>query len=153
LNGDAKTQPRNPNGTFAGITGSTAPISVNDGVPTIEDGCGKIRLLTLSDLDKRTGAAYRAHSLMRAITEDLGGEDRLATGERQIIQRAALLGALAEDQEARWLLGQPIDTGSLCAIGNAQRRLLEAVGIKRQPKDVTRLSSYLANIPAEEAAP
>jgi hypothetical protein len=126
---------------------------LNGEAPTIEDGSGKVRLLTLSDLDKRTGAAYRAHSLMRAITEDLGGEDRLATGERQIIQRAALLGALAEDQEARWLLGQPIDTGTLCAIGNAQRRLLETVGLKHRPRDVTRLSTYLANTTADEVSP
>jgi len=108
--------------------------------------------MTLADLDRRTGAAFRAHRMVKAITEDLGGESRLSTAEKQVIQRAALLGTLAEDQEARWLLGQPIDTGSLCAIGNAQRRLLEAIGLKRQPKDVTRLSTYLANIPAEEVS-
>jgi hypothetical protein len=72
-------------------------------VPTIEDGKSKVRLFTLSDLDKRTSAARRARELIDAIHSDLGGEDRLATGERQIIQRAALLGSLAEDLEARWL--------------------------------------------------
>jgi hypothetical protein len=62
------------------------------------------------------------------------------------VQRAALLGTLAEDLETRWLLGEAIDCGTLCAVGNAQRRLLEAVGIKRLPRDVTpRLSTYLAN--------
>jgi hypothetical protein len=120
--------------------------------PLIADGSGKLRLMTLADLDRRTGAAYRAHSMVKAIHEDLGGADRLSTGERSLIQRAALLDALAEDLEARWLLGQSIDTGTLCAIANCQRRLLETVGLKRKPRDVTRLSTYLANTTAEEAA-
>jgi hypothetical protein len=131
---------------------------VSDYQPTVvvdKDGHeGKVRLLTLSDLDGRTHAVKRANDLIVAIHEDLGGEDRLATGERQIVQRAALLGVLAEDLESRWLLGQSIDAGTLCAIGNAQRRLLETVGIRRRPKDVTpRLSTYLANTTAEEASP
>ena len=91
--------------------------------PTIEDGRGKVRLLTLSDLDRRTSAARRAHDLIHAIHDDLGGEDRLATGERQIVQRAALLGVMAEDLETRWLGGEWIDPAALCTIGNAQRRL------------------------------
>jgi hypothetical protein len=150
LNGDAKTQPRNPNGTFAG-NGRVAPI-LDGEVPMIEDGAGKIRPLVMSDLDRRTGAAKRARDLVREIHEDLGGEDRLAVATRQIVQRAALLGTLAEDLETRWLLGEQIDSGSLCAVANAQRRLLEAVGIKRVPRDVTpRLSTYLAGAHAEAA--
>jgi hypothetical protein len=139
-------QARNPNGTFAGER-SWSPA----GEATIVDGSGKVRLMTLADLDRRTGAAYRAHTMVKQLHEDLGGEDRLATGERQLIQRAALLGVLAEDLEARWLLGQSIDTGTLCAIGNAQRRLFESVGLRRRPRDVTpKLSTYLANAEVTE---
>ena len=54
----------------------------------------KVRLLTLADLDKRTTAAKRAATLIKRITGDLGGQDQLATGEQQIIQRAAFLGVL-----------------------------------------------------------
>jgi hypothetical protein len=129
-------QPRNHDGTFA---------------PTVIDG-GKVRLMTLADLDRRTGAAYRAHTMVKAIMEDLGGADRLSTGERSLVQRVALLDALAADFETRWLLGQSIDTGTLCAIGNAERRLLESIGLRRRPRDVTRLSTYLANNHAAEEA-
>jgi hypothetical protein len=126
---------------------------MNGEAPTIVDGSGKVRLMTLSDLDRRTGAAKRAHDLMKAIHVDLGGEDRLATGERQLIQRAALLAVLAEDLECRWLLGQSSDIGTLCAIANCQRRLFEVVGLRRVPRDIApRLESYLANAHAEEAA-
>jgi hypothetical protein len=114
------------------------------------------RLLALADEvlrapeNGRDVAAKRAHDLMKAIHVDLGGEDRLATGERQLIQRASLLAVLAEDLEARWLLGQSIDTGTLCAIGNAQRRLFEAVGLRRVARDIApRLSSYLAGAHVE----
>jgi len=126
---------------------------MNGEAPTIVDGSGKVRLMTIADLDRRTGAAKRAHGLIKAIHEDLGGEDRLATGERQIVQRAALLGVLAEDFEARWLLGQAIDTGTLCAIGNAQRRLFESIGLKRVPREIVpSVRDYLEHTETETAA-
>ena len=82
----------------------------------------KFRLLTLAELDKRTSAARRAHDLIDSVTADLGGPDRLATGERQIVQRAAMIGTMAEDIEARWLLGEPVDATVLCTFANAQRK-------------------------------
>jgi hypothetical protein len=68
---------------------------------------------------------------------DAGGSDRLSTGERQIIQRAAITGAVLEDIEARWLEGEPLDAALYATLGNAQRRLLETVGLRRVPRDVT----------------
>ena len=97
----------------------------------------KFRLLTLAELDKRTSAARRAHDLIDSVTADLGGPDRLATGERQIVQRAAMIGTMAEDIEARWLLGEPVDATVLCTLANAQRRLFESVGLSRRPREVT----------------
>ena len=97
----------------------------------------KVRLLTLADLDHRTTAARRAHDLIESIHTDLGGVDRLATGEQQIVQRAALIGTMAEDVEARWLAGQSVDPNILCVLANAQRRLFEALGLSRRSKNVT----------------
>ena len=90
--------------------------------------------------------------LIEAIHADLGGVDRLATGERQIVQRAALLGTMAEDAEARWLAGQPIDPNVLCVLANAQRRLFETLGLSRRSKDVTpSVAQYIANIEKADA--
>lgn len=51
---------------------------------------------------------------------------------------------MAEDLEARWLGGQEIDPNTLCVIANCQRRLLEAVGLKRVSRDITpTLAAYL----------
>jgi len=108
---------------------------------------GKVRLLTLGDLDKRTAAAKRARDLIKKVINDLGGQEQLATGECQIVQRAVLLGVMAEDIETRWLAGEDADPGLLATIANAQRRLLEAVGLQRRAKDVTpSVAAYIDHI-------
>jgi hypothetical protein len=91
----------------------------------------------LADLDGRSTAYRRTCELIAAVEADLGGADRLSTGERQIVQRAALTGALAEDLEARWLAGEDIDPGAYSALANSKRRLFEAIGLQRRAKDVT----------------
>jgi hypothetical protein len=105
----------------------------------------KVRLLTLADLDGRTHAAKRARELIDAIHADLGGVDQLATGEQQIVQRASLLGCMAEDLEAKWLTGVSIDPAMLATLANAQRRLFESLGLQRRARDTTpTLAQYLA---------
>lgn len=106
---------------------------------------GKLRLLTLADLDSRTRAARQARELMDSIETDLGGSERLSAAERQIVQRAAVTGALLESMEAHWLSGDGIDLQAYLPAANAQRRLLESLGLQRRTKDVTpSLSEYLS---------
>src|SRR6516164_5413419 len=108
------------------------------------NGGGKVRLLSLHDIDRRTRAYERTVSLIEAIEDESGGHDQLTTGQRQIIQRIALTCALAEHLEARWLSGEEIDPAVYCTIANAQKRLLELVGLRRLPRDVTpSLTDYL----------
>ena len=111
----------------------------------------KVRLLSLHDLDRRTAAYQRTVALIDAIEADAGGHDQLTTGQRQIIQRIALTCALAEHLEARWLSGEEIDPVLYCTLANAQKRLLESVGLRRVPRDVTpSLTDYLRS---RDAAP
>ena len=79
------------------------PVKEPDAAPK---GGGKTRLLSLADIDRRTVAYRKTNDLINSIEGDLGGADRLSTAERQIIQRAALTGALLEDLEAKWLAGE-----------------------------------------------
>ena len=104
----------------------------------------KARLLSLDHLDGRTKAAQSLHTAISAIEADLGGADHLAAGERQLVRRAALAGVMCEDLGARWLLGEPVDPALYATLANAERSLLETIGLKRQPRDVT---------PAVEGAP
>ena len=108
----------------------------------VQDG-KKVRLLTLSDLDLRTTAARRAHELIDSVHADLGGVDHLATGEQQLVQRACMIATMAEDIEAKWLLGESIDAAMLCTLSNAQRRLFETIGFRRARDVSPDLQTYL----------
>jgi hypothetical protein len=101
--------------------------------------------LTLGDLDRRTAAYRETRKLIDEIEGDLGGGDRLSTGERQLVQRAAVLGAVLTDTESRWIEGEPVDLTGYCTIVNAQRRVLETIGLRRRSKDVTPTLTDIAN--------
>lgn len=108
------------------------------------DTAGKVRLRSLNDLDGRTGAAKRTRALIAAIESDLGGADRLSAGEREIAQRAALVGAVLEDAETAWLSGQPLDIAAYTTLANTQSRLLKLLGLQRRPRDATpALAAYI----------
>lgn len=121
---------------------------------------GKARLLSLSDLDRRTGAYKKTAETISAVEGDCGGADMLSTAERAIIRRAALAGAMLEDLGARWLSGEPIDPGLFATLSNSERRLYESIGLRRRTRDVTptlgdylRAAAPLATAPRESAKP
>jgi hypothetical protein len=97
----------------------------------------KARLLTLDSLDRRTAAYRETRQLIDDIEADLGGRDALSAASRQLVQHAAVLGAMLIDSEARYVSGEPVDPMSLCTLINAQRRVLETVGLQRRARDVT----------------
>ena len=95
----------------------------------------KAKLLTLDDVDGRTLAAKNARALVAAIQNDVGQD--LSAAERELAQRAGTLAAWLADCEARWISGQPFDVGVYCSATNTLRRLLEVLGVKRAPRDVS----------------
>jgi hypothetical protein len=105
---------------------------------------GKARLLTLDSLDGRTAAAQAARQLIDTLTSDLGDDDQLSEGQRQLVQRAAVCGAIIADYEARWIAGEPIPLNEYLAAVNVQRRVLATLGLERRAKPVETLSEYLA---------
>ena len=117
------------------MVSDTADIRVRSGADRGE----KLRLFSLSDIDKRTSAYRRTIALIEMLEADAGGHGRLSTAERALIQRAAVTAALAEHLETRWLSGGEIDPAMYCTLGNALRRLLESVGLRRVPRDVSPL--------------
>jgi hypothetical protein len=91
----------------------------------------KCRLLTLEGLDQRTNAYRETRQLVAEIESDLGGAEHISTCERQMIQHGAVLGAIASDMEAKYLLGRKIDLVVLCRVLNAQRRAFDAIRYRR----------------------
>ena len=98
---------------------------------------GKTRLATLDQLDGRTCAAKRARDLVAGLESDLGGAPEITTGQRELVKRAALLGAFVEDCECRWLRNEAVEMVEYLAATNAQRRVLMALGLDRHARDVT----------------
>ena len=97
---------------------------------------GKVRLCSLDDLDHRTTAAKRAASLVSGLESDAGGADQVSVGQRELIKRAALLGAFIEDCEVRWLQHERVEVSEYLAAINAQRRVLATIGLERKPRSI-----------------
>lgn len=98
---------------------------------------GKVRLLTLDALDARTAAAQAARRLIETLSSDLGGEDQLTAGEKQLVTRVAMTGAIVADFETRWIAGQQIELGNYLQACRTQCRLLALLGLQRRQHDVT----------------
>jgi len=130
------------------MVSDTADIRVRSGADRGE----KLRLLSLSDIDKRTAAYRRTIALIEMLEADAGGHGRLSTAERALIQRAAVTAALAEHLETRWLSGGEIDPAMYCTLGNALRRLLESVGLRRVPREVNGIDAEAMQIYERELA-
>jgi hypothetical protein len=96
----------------------------------------KTRLLSLDDLDGRTNAARKASSLVAGLESDLGGTESITVGQRELIKRAALLGAITEDAECRWLRKEQVDLGIYLAAINVQRRVLTSLGLDRRAREI-----------------
>jgi hypothetical protein len=87
--------------------------------------------LTLDHLDGRTLAARRCRDLIDEITLDLG--NNLTASERELVRRAAVMCMLSEDAETRLLAGQNVNPVTVALLGNAARRMLSMLGLRRDP--------------------
>ena len=114
-----------------------------DGAPVRR---GKVRLLSLEDLDGRTRAARATDQMLGDLIEDLGGERNCSTAERELAKRAAILSAMLADAECRWLSGERIQLTDYLPTLNAHRRVLTTLGLERRARDATppSLRDYLA---------
>lgn len=104
--------------------------------PQRKTRAGKARLLTFNVLDARTAAYADARRLVETLSTDLGGDDQLSEGERQLVTRAALVGAIVSDFETRWVTGESVRLSDYLSACNVQRRILATLGLKRQAKTV-----------------
>ena len=98
---------------------------------------GKARLMTLSDLDRRTSAYMRTAETLEGILSDLGGADRLTTLERSLAESVAVMGTMLKDFEIRFLKGEQIDVAAYTTLANARRRDATTIGLERRKRDVT----------------
>lgn len=111
---------------------------------TTPEKAGKVRLVTMEDIDRRTRAAQQAVATRNSIVADLGGEERLSTLERLMAEHAALAAAVVQDSYTRWLKGDDVPLTELATVQNCFLRAASALGLSRRTKDVTpTIKSYL----------
>jgi hypothetical protein len=125
------------------MSSDTADIQAGSGGP-------KTRLLSLSDIDRRTAAFRRATELIADIEQDLGGRDRLSSQEICIVQRIGVLAAIASSEETRWMNGEAISVADLCTVNNTLRRMIREIGLKRQSRPVDEIDGHLLRALKEE---
>jgi hypothetical protein len=110
----------------------------------------------LPGVDGRSTWVRRLRDLISLHVRDLGGEDAISEAERSIVRRAATLTVELERLEAKFATAGeagPADLAAYTTTSNALRRLLETVGLKRRPRDVTPdLSSYISQAAEDGAA-
>src|SRR5262245_9318302 len=105
---------------------------------------GKVRLLTLSDLDRRTRAFQHIKNTRAEVLADLGGEEQLSTLEKIAAENGAMLDAMLKDVSGRWLHGEAIDVADIATLQNTFNRTAAALGWQRRSRDVTpSLDTYL----------
>ena len=97
-------------------------------------------------IDARTTWGRRGVELYQSVLADLGGADRVSTAQEQLVRRLSGLCIIAECAEVGLAKGE-IPSGEALteyvATVNAMRRVAHSVGLRRIPKEVQDLDSYL----------
>jgi hypothetical protein len=106
----------------------------------------------IAGVDQRCGWVRRAKDVIASHLSDLGGVENTSAAERSIIRRASTLTVELERFESKFAkAGEAssldLETYQRCA--NSLRRVLEAIGLQRRPRDV---SLTLDQIQAEHNA-
>ena len=100
-----------------------------------------------SSVDLRSRWARRFRDLLTTHLNDLGGPAAVSEAEKAIVRRAAALMVELERMEECFALNgcaSPDELELYQRCSNTMKRLLEAVGLERRPRDVTpSLQTYL----------
>jgi hypothetical protein len=109
-------------------------------------------IFSIDALDKRTRSYRRYETIRAAVLSDLGGEDNTSEIQRQLISKFATLALQLEEMEAAALTGNEIDVDLFGRCAGHLRRIAEALGFKRVPKDVPTLAEHLARLTLQAEA-
>lgn len=106
--------------------------------------------MVLEGVDGRSVVFRRYREILTSLSSDLGGD--LSEAQQQIARRAASLAIWCEQQDKEAANGATIDIATYTTASNSLRRLLETLGLKRVPRNVTpTIAEYAARKAAEKA--
>lgn len=90
----------------------------------------------LAGVDGRSLIARRYREISASIAIDLGGEDVLTEGQKQLLRTIAGLVVLRENLDTKIVNGERVNSGEYTHIANGLRRCLATVGIERRARTV-----------------
>jgi hypothetical protein len=94
----------------------------------------------LSGVDGRSAWVRRAKDILSELVSDMGGETNTSAAERHIARRATTMIVELERLERKFALAGEASADDLdvyARIASSMRRLLESIGLRRRPRDVT----------------
>ncbi|MCJ2054151.1 hypothetical protein [Methylobacterium sp. J-070] len=98
-------------------------------------------------LDGRTVWGRRMKDLIELHVADLGGHDVISEAERSLIRRAATIATELERMETQFAAAGEADPQTLDLYARSAgtlKRILEGLGMRRRPRDVTPdLTTYI----------
>jgi hypothetical protein len=100
--------------------------------PARRNGHRKTRMITRNALDGRTSAAKQFDAIASGIAADLGGEDRLSTVQKHLVEAFAGCAVTLADINARSMIGEePIDLLAYSTCVSTLVRVANKIGMKR----------------------
>jgi hypothetical protein len=97
----------------------------------------KIQPLTRSAIDGRSNAAKQFAAIALGIAQDLGGEGRLSTVQRHLVEAFAGAAISVNDLNARLLMGEKIDILEQSQVISTLVRIAARLGVRRAITDIT----------------
>jgi hypothetical protein len=94
----------------------------------------------LPGIDGRSAWVRRCKDVIREHLSDLGGAANTSAAQRSIFRRASVLTVELERLEAKFATAGEASADDIdvyARVASNMRRLLEAVGLKRVPRDIT----------------
>jgi hypothetical protein len=99
-------------------------------------------------------SAQRFRTLASRMAFDLGGRENLTEAQQQLIRRCAMISAQCELMEQETVGGKPLNAIAYGTLTGHLTRTLNALGLKREPIDVTpALHEYLDTLQAPAEPP
>src|SRR5271169_3692782 len=111
---------------------------------------GSIKMFDPRGSDSRAFLSGGRACLLPVELTDLGGSETLSAGQQQLVKRCAMISVACELMEKEAISGQPLNAIAYGTLTGHLTRTLNALGLKREPIDVTPvLNEYLSTLPAE----
>jgi hypothetical protein len=99
-----------------------------------------VKLLSRENLDGRTTARKQFDAIASGIAADLGGEDRLSTIQKHLVEGFAGIAVVVSDLNCRLMLGLPVDVVEHCQTISTLIRAASRIGVSRIPHLLNGLS-------------